>query len=132
MTTERWSTLYTSNKDQNCQFKFPEGGWCCYCVGLYDSRGIMCDDPRPHWDRTGEYMIQLMKEGARDTSDAYFNIYCDKTWMNRIVYNLQHGQFKSVEALERAATTEGKKRGTYEKRYNIVKGSVTLREEAAA
>lgn len=132
MMTERWSILYTSNGNHNSQFKFPEGGWCCYRVGMYDSRDIMCDDPRPHWDRSGEYMIGMMKEGARDSSDAYFTIYCDKAWMNRIVYNLQQGQFKSVEALERAATAEGKKRGTYEKHYNIVKGSVTLREEAAA
>ncbi len=129
MTTERWISAYTKNKNHSDQYLFQDGSWTYFMRGVYDGRDIMSDCVKPSWESSGEYMICLVPANRRHSSDHDFAVYTDKNWANRIVYNLQQGRFHTAEELKKALRAEGEKQGTYKKTYGICKETVTLKGE---
>lgn len=125
--TEKWVRAYTKNRNHSDQHRFEDGSWVYFMKGIYDSRDIMSDCVRPSWESSGEYMLCLVPAGEWNGTNHDFTAYVDKDWANRIVYNLQHGAFATVEALKAALRKEGEKQGTYEKTYGICKEIVTLK-----
>lgn len=117
--TEKWVNTYV-------QYQFKDGSWVNFAKGLYDSTNIMSDCVRPSWDKSGEYRIELVPSGKRTNWDADFVVITNKDWANKIYYNLTHSIFDTMEAFKETLRYEGKKAGTYERRYNIIKESVRL------
>lgn len=117
--TERWSGT-------NIQHQFEDGSWVNFMRGTYDDRDIMSDCVRPQWNGSGEYLVELIPAGYHNNSDADFVATVNKEWANKIYYNLSHGIIKTMNDFKAALRNEGRKSGTYKKRYNIIKESVEL------
>lgn len=94
--TERWIPTYKEDY-------LKDGTWVNYMIGVYDGHDIMSDCVKPSWERSGEYMIEIIEPGKRHNCDACFVIHSqNKDWANRIASNIKHGRFSTLEELLQA------------------------------
>lgn len=110
MMTEKWIPTRSHS-----QAHLQDGSWINYMVGVYDGRDIMSDCVKPSWERSGEFLIEVIPAGKRHNSDWDFQVRASKEWGNRIAYNIQQGRFKTMLELTEALRKLGKSQGTYVK-----------------
>ena len=108
MMTEKW--IPTRN---HSQAHLQDGSWVNYMVGVYDGRDIMSDCVKPSWERSGEFLIEVIPDGKRSNSDWDFQVRTNKEWGNRIAYTIQQGKFRTAAELKDALRKLGKKYNTY-------------------